>query len=369
MCDLSQHANLYEILGVEPTATQDEIKRAYRRKAFELHPDRNQDDPQATEKFQELSDAYETLKDPQRRQAYDRFGLQGETPETPEDIQAFDLLTQILGFGRSRRPPTGDKLTPTIRLLNIPLSTINSGGELSTKIKVNIVCTECHGKGSIDGVEYPTCPQCGGAGSLSPGGLQFLFPCDACHSIGYIIPPNKVCPHCGGKKVVPKQKVVKVNVPIGIADQEMIQVPSEGDEYPGKITADIVFMTMSRAEKDFIRDGDDLVFVKKLSVLEMKTGTHFKLKTLNGKVYHCYTEADKPIDTNVVRWIPHEGLPSYGNTQFRGNIYIIFRMGFKGPITQSVRMISSLVSSTKDSYFLERAPQEIQERYFDPEQL
>ena len=178
---------LYDIIGVPPTATEEEIKRQYRRRAMQLHPDRNQDDPLATEKFQQLSEAYEILKDPAKRERYDKFGTSDEKPTDPADIEIFEMMTQILGLGRSRGIPKGPKVSPTIRLLTIPLSLAYTGGKMDVKVSYHKICPKCHGKGSNNGVEYPVCPICNGAGSLSPGGLQFLFPCRNCNSTGYLI--------------------------------------------------------------------------------------------------------------------------------------------------------------------------------------
>lgn len=354
---------LYDILGVPNTATDDEIRRAYRKKAFELHPDRNQDDPHATEKFQQLGEAYSVLKDPEQRARYDRFGINGETPSEPTDIQMFDLFCQILGFGRSRGPPQGDKVSPSVRFFQFSLREAYLGLEAKNKIKIHVVCPECHGTGSNDGKEYPMCDQCHGAGSLSPGGLQFLFPCKNCHNVGYIIPPEKICKKCHGHKIITSTKEIKIKCEIGQSEGEQIVLPNEGDEYPGKISADLVLITQQKYDSQFQRDGDDLYFIEKVSRIEARTGTAFVLHMPDGRDLHVYTPKNKPISFDRIMWLKGEGMPCRGNTQFKGNLYVFFRYGFPGLITEGVRTIAGLIYKTKADIPLEEAPEEIQNEF------
>jgi DnaJ-class molecular chaperone len=355
---------LYDIIGVPPTATEDEIKRAYRKKAFQLHPDRNPDDPMATEKFQQLSEAYEILKDPAKRERYDKFGNSEEVPQTPEDEELIEMLSQILGFGRSRAVPKGPKVSPSIRMIRVPLKTLYAGGSFTTKIDYHMICPKCHGCGSKTGVEFPVCPDCNGAGSLSPGGLQFLFPCKRCNSTGYIIPKELVCSECKGRKLIRTKKEITVEIEVGMENGEHIVLEKQGDEYPGKETADLVLIVSQKAHSDFTRDGDDLYYTKNLSIIEQKSGTAFSIKTLDGRTLDVCTEDGKPIDITRLKWIPNEGMPCKGNDQFRGNLYIIFEKGFPGPIHESVRTIKSLFNKlVGGKILLQDAPEEKQEQY------
>ncbi|OHT13741.1 DnaJ domain containing protein [Tritrichomonas foetus] len=363
MSSPTQQPTLYDILGVPNTATDEEIRRAYRKKAFELHPDRNQSDPQATEKFQQLGEAYAILKDPESRDRYDRFGINGETPTEPGDVEIFEMMTQILGLGRSRGPPVGDKVSPTIRFFRISLKEAYLGLEAKNTIKIHKVCPECHGTGSNDGIEYPMCDVCHGAGSLSPGGLQFLFPCEKCNNVGYILPPEKVCKKCHGHKIITAKKVIKIKTEIGQQEGEQIILPNEGDEYPGKISADLVLITQMKYDFDFQREGDDLYFVEKVSRIEAKTGTAFVIKTPDGRELHVKTPKNKEIRFDRVMWLQGEGMPCKGNPTFKGNLYIFFKFGFPGLITESVRTIAGLICRTNADIVLQEAPEDIQENF------
>ena len=355
---------LYDIIGVSPDATEAEIKRQYRRRAMELHPDRNPDDPLATEKFQQLSEAYEILKDPAKRETYDRFGSCGDEPTAPEDIEVFEMITQILGLGRSRGVPKGDKVSPTIRLLTVPLEKAYTGGKMTEKLSYHKICPKCSGKGSKTGMEYEVCPVCNGAGSLSPGGLQFLFPCKACDSVGYIIPKHDRCSKCGGRKLIKEKKKVEVNIECGINDEDQIVLPSQGDEFPGKAPADVVFMVQIKTPSDWIRDGDDLYYIKNLCSLERNKGTAFTIKTLDERELEVCTEEGKEPDMTKLKWIPNEGMPCKGNVQFKGNLYIIFDKGFPEPIHELCRTIANLWNRKYAAKIvLQDAPEDKQERY------
>jgi len=363
MSENSQPNSLYDIIGCAPNASADEIKRAYRRKALELHPDRNQDDPLATEKFQQLGDAYEILKDPSKRERYDRFGISGDQPTEPEDIEMFEMMTQVLGLGRKRGPPTGRKVSTSIRILHVPLENAFKGGEFSQEISYHQVCPLCHGIGSNNGIEYPMCQTCHGAGSMSPGGLQFLFPCNDCKNVGYIMPIEARCSKCNGRKIITSKKIVTVTLEQGVDNEERFMKPEEGDEFPGKETADLLLVVMMKWHSKYVRRGDDLYYTKSLSIYEAKKGTAFSLYTLDGKCYECCTEKGKPVDMSVIKWIPNEGMPCRGNLQFRGNIYIIFEKGFPEPITESIRTVRSFFNRLNANVLLQDAPKEIQEQY------
>ena len=358
-----QEISLYDIIGVEPTATDEEIKRAYRKKAMLLHPDRNKDDPMATQKFQQLSEAYEILKDPVKRQKYDTFGKGGEMPQTPEDMELFEMMTQIIGLGRSRAVPKGDKVSPTLRLLKVPLKTIFTGGKVQTTVKYHKICPKCKGVGSNNGVSYPVCPVCNGSGSLSPI-LQFLFPCKNCDSTGYLIPPEWRCTECRGRRLIKARKTVSVDIEIGIQSEEQIVLPDQGDEFPGKKPADLIFLIQEKKDSDFVRDGDDLYFIKKLPIIEQKQGAAFTIHTFDGRELEVYTEKDKPVDLTRLKWIPNEGMPCRGNVQLRGNLYIVFEKGFPEPIHEAYRTIKSLFNRYYGSkILLQDAPEDKQQQY------
>lgn len=369
---------LYEIIGCEPTATFDEIKRAYRKKAFELHPDRNQDDPHATEKFQQLSQAYEILKDPVKREQYDRFGLTGDNPGEMDDMAQFEMMTQIIGIGRNRPPPTGPKVSPTFRMIKVPMKNSYLGTPITQKIELCVVCPLCNGTGSNDGQEYPMCTECSGTGSLFPGGgFTFFFPCKSCNKVGFIIPPEKICKKCKGHKVILVKKNIEIPIEIGIDTMEQITLRDKGDEYPGKEPADLNLLVMLKNQNGFVRDGDDLFYQHDISNIECSNGTAFTVTTLDDRKLFYHTKEKEPIQYNRLCMIPNEGFPCKGNVQLKGNLYIRFSpplFGIPGavifPFLEFGRAAASAIRKSKNkgnSVLLEYMPIEQQQVLFDKE--
>lgn len=315
---------LYEIIGCAPTATQEEIKRNYRIKARQLHPDHNQDDPAATEKFQQLAEAYEILKDPLKRENYDRFGLAGEEPQTQDEMDLFNMMTQIIGLGKSRGEPKGDKVPPTLRLIFVPMKIAYLGGTITKKFKLHSICPLCNGTGTNTGEEFPICETCHGAGSLLPGGLHFLFPCYDCNKVGYMTPPEKICKKCNGHKVIQIKKNIEVPIEMGINDQDPVIMKNMGDEFPKKVPADLYLLVSLTKTGDFIRDGDDLFMERTVSKDEMEKGVQFKIDHVDGRELSVYSTPNQPLDMNRYYMIQGEGFPCKGNVQFKGNLYIKF---------------------------------------------
>ncbi|OHT08461.1 DnaJ domain containing protein [Tritrichomonas foetus] len=367
--------SLYDILGCEKTATFEEIKKSYRIKARQLHPDRNREDPNATEKFQQLSQAYEILKDPVKREQYDRFGLSGETPQTLDEMQMFEMMTQVIGLSRSRAPPAGPKVSPTFRICKVPMKVAYTGGTVKKKFKLFITCPLCKGSGSTDGVEYPICEDCHGSGSLFPtGGLTLLFPCRNCNKVGYHTPIDKICPRCDGHKIIQVKKEVEVPIEIGIPDQEQIVIPNKGDEYPGKEPADLNLVIVIQNQNGLIREGDDLFFIHDVSNIELAKGTSFKIKTLDGRELHYCTKKGEKIQCNRLCCIPNEGFPCRNNVQLKGNLYIRFSpplFGIPGavifPFLELGRAAASAIRSMNDCTVLEYMDLEQQQLLFDRE--
>ena len=367
--------SLYDILGCDKNASPEEIKQAYRRRARQLHPDRNQDDPNATAKFQQLAQAYEILKDPVKRDQYDRLGVTDAMDTSIGESNPFDILGQIIGLKRSRGPPNGPKVAPTIRIIRVPMKVAYNGGQVTKTLHLFQVCSVCHGTGSCDGVEYPICEQCHGSGSVFPtGNLAMLFPCKACNKVGYMVPPEKVCLNCNGHKIVQMPIEIEVPIEIGMPEDEPIVMPGKGDEYPGKETADLYLIPYIAKQNGLIRNGDDLFYVHNISNIELANGTSFSIKTLDDrKLYFC-TQKGKKIDVNRICKVPNEGFPCRNNVQMKGNLYIRFSpplFGIPGavvfPFLEFGRAIASEIRSLKNPVFLDYMPIEEQEYLYQKE--
>lgn len=216
----------YEVLGVARDASEDEIKRAYRKMALQNHPDHNPDNPEAEQRFKEAAEAYEVLRDPERRARYDQFGHAGVGNNgdfggfgSAEDIFAHfgDIFGDMFGFsmgGGTRRggprPTAGADLRYN---LNITFAQAARGAEITLNIPRMVTCGECHGSGAAPGTSRETCRQCGGSGQVrnSQGFFQFVVPCPTCHGEGYTI--SKPCPKCRGKGQVQETRELSVRIP------------------------------------------------------------------------------------------------------------------------------------------------------------
>lgn len=325
---------LYDIIGCSPTATQEEIKKAYWKKAFQLHPDRNKNDPHATEKFQQLGQAYSVLKDPTKRAEYDQslenggksseFNSESDLQQKEEEKKRiFDIMTQISGFGRYRSPPSGPKMSPTYRMIKVPMKTAYEGGKVKVKIEIAVICPNCKGTGSNDGHEYPVCDQCGGAGGyFKNDDYSYFYPCSKCNKIGFLIPKKKACKKCHGHKVIITKKNIEVPIEQGQENIDQIILPNEGDEYPGKEPADLDLLVIIQNQGGFVRCGDDLFHVHFISNIELKNGTAFELKTLDGRTLKLHTPPKMKINCNKFYEVQNEGFPVKGNPSLKGNLYI-----------------------------------------------
>ena len=359
----------YQILGVEPTATDEEIKAAYRKRARELHPDRNRNDPFATQKFQKLVEAYEILRDPQKREAFDRYGKSGDQNQQTNisEEEGFNVATQLLGLGSTFSVPTGKKVPNTFRMFGIPVSMIFHGGVVKNKIKLLKVCDECNGTGSNDGIVYAVCEECNGNGSLLPGMFRHLAPCKSCNTVGHMIPKDKICKKCGGHKVVEVEKEIEVNVEMGQEDMKEIVLNNMGNEYPGKKQADLVLLTYSIGENGFSRISDDMYYVKNITNTEMATGTSFTLYSPSGKVFNFHTKKDQPIEVDRYCIVKNEGFPCRGNMQFRGNLYIRFSPPLLGVFNFALNTANEIVGAIK-SIFRKEQSNSIELEYISAEE-
>lgn len=290
----------YAILGVEKSATEDEIKRAYKKMAIKYHPDRNPGDKEAEEKFKQAAEAYEVLHDPQKRQIYDQYGVDGLNGaggfqggfSNMEDIfSAFgDIFGGFGGFGGSRsrgnRKPVfkGKDLRLAVEL---NLQEVVKGTTKKFKLKKDVVCEHCHGTGAEDGKTI-TCPKCNGNGYVVQtrqslfGMMQTQSVCPECHGEGTVI-KNK-CKHCHGEGITQGEQVLEVNFPAGL--QEGMVLTLEGKGGAGRhngVNGDVQVIIREKPDPQLIRDGNDLVYNLLLSVPMATLGGSVEVPTVDGK--------------------------------------------------------------------------------------
>ena len=319
---MAEKRDYYEVLGVAKTATVDEIKKAYRKKAIQYHPDKNPGDKEAEEKFKEAAEAYEVLSDPQKRQRYDQFGFAGMQGAggfsggggfTMEDIfsQFGDLFeswgmgggmgghfSQFFGGGGGgrQRVRRGTDLRVKVRLT---LEEINTGVEKKIKVKKLVPCKDCQGTGSADGKAGETCPTCKGTGRVVRtqrgifGMMQVQEDCPTCHGEGKII-KNK-CPHCNGEGVVRDEEIITIKIPAGVSGGMQIPVQGKGNAAPhGGVPGDLLVLVEEEEHKDLIREGNDLVYNLLLDMPTAILGGQVQIPTLTGDVKITITPGTQP---------------------------------------------------------------------------
>lgn len=327
--------DFYEVLGVPKTASQDDLKKAYRKLARQYHPDLHKDDPDCAEKFKELSEAYSVLSDEQKRAQYDQFGMAafenggagaGGNPfggfggfggfgqnggAGMEDI--FDMFFNG-GAGRgggraSRGPQRGNDMRFD---LEISFEEAAFGVEREISVYRDEQCPHCHGSGAEPGSKVETCPDCHGSGTVRFtqntmfGQMVNERTCGKCGGTGKII--SKKCTQCGGRGVEKKTKKLKVKIPAGVDNGSRLRVSNEGEAgYLGGPNGDLYVYLFVKNHKFFERDGTNVYCEVPINIVQATLGAEIEIPTLDGKVTMKVPEGTQP--GKILR-IKGKGIPS-----------------------------------------------------------
>jgi molecular chaperone DnaJ len=282
----------YEILGVEKGVDEKELKKAYRRVAMKFHPDRNPDDKSAEDKFKEANEAYEVLSDPQKREAYDRYGHAGVNQQGggfgghEGFSDAFgDIFGDLFGGGRGRRPRGPQPGSDLQYNLTLDLEQAVKGAEIKINIPTTVSCKPCDGKGGKPGTEIKTCTTCQGSGQvrIQQGFFAMQQTCPHCHGRGKSI--AEPCTSCRGQGVVRENKTLNVKVPAGVDNGDRIRLSGEGEaSRDGGPNGDLYVQIQVRPHNLFERDGKHLYCEVPISFTDAALGGELEVPTLDGKV-------------------------------------------------------------------------------------
>ena len=328
---MAQTRDFYAVLGVSASATQDEIKKQYRKLAAKFHPDKNPNDPKAADRFKEISEAYQVLGDAEKRKQYDEMrrlgafggfggggggargrgaggGGTGGFAHPPgganinfDDIGLGglgDIFSSMFGGGagasrgRQRGPERGQDIESQ---LEIPFRIASLGGKVPIELEVNEECPTCHGTGGAPGAKIQQCPECGGRGTISfgQGGFAVQRPCPMCLGRGTV--PSERCPTCGGSGEVRARKKVIITVPAGVDTGTKLRLKEQGGRGPrGGPPGDLFITFQVQPDRFYRREGLDLVAPVPINIAQATLGSKVSVRTLDGRKVAVKIPAGSP---------------------------------------------------------------------------
>ncbi len=371
----------YEVLGVSKTATDEELKKAYRKLALKYHPDRNPNDKDAEEKFKEAAEAYEVLSNKDKRAKYDQFGHSGVDGQgfgfsgggmNMDDI--FSMFGDIFGgrggfggfgFGSERSRGTRVNKGSSLRIkVKLTLEDIEKGVEKKIKVNKFVKCKECGGSGAKKGSETTTCTQCHGSGYITQvqrtilGNMQTQSVCPTCSGEGKIIKDK--CSACHGEGVVKAEEVLTINIPAGVSDGMQISFPGLGNAGARNgVNGDLIVSVEELPHEHFEREGNNLYHQTYITVSEAVLGTSLEVPTLGAQAKF---KIEQGMPSGKVYRLRGKGLPDV-NGYGRGDLLVRVDVWIPKSVTkEEKKMLETLQNSdnfkpkptAKDKSFFEK---------------
>ncbi len=342
----------YEVLGLKKGASQEEVKKAFRRLAKKYHPDIN-NSPEAEAKFKEVNEAFQVLSDPAKKAQYDQFGFTGDSPRSGgfsgfEDI--FDIFNNFMGGSHRRRSEVGEDVKFDVF---ITLEDAFNGLNKDIRVPMKVKCDACDGSGGVNG-RVITCPDCGGRGevrrvSRTPFG-QFInvIPCSKCHGRGVI--PEKICRKCHGKGVIKGFKNINISIPAGVSDGQFLRLSGEGEH--GVDGSGDLFVVIHVKEHELFERHDDNLFCKiEIDLAKAILGGEVTVPTINGS---AVIKIPRGTQSDTVFRLKGQGMPhlnGYGRGDELVRVSVIIPKRISKRQEELIKEFSSAEVKTKKGFF------------------
>ncbi|NLA15844.1 MAG: molecular chaperone DnaJ [Bacteroidales bacterium] len=359
----------YEVLGVDRTASADEVKKAYRKKALQYHPDKNPGDKAAEEKFKEAAEAYDVLSDPSKKSRYDQFGHAGVDGMgaggpggfaggfTMDDIfsRFGDIFGEAFGgspfgspFGSRTGARRGVRRGSDIRIrVKLTLKEIAHGVDKTIKINKLVACSSCGGKGAVSKSDMKTCPTCNGTGMFTRitqtflGQMQSSSPCPACNGEGKII--TNPCSACKGDGVVKQAEEISFSIPKGVEEGMQLTITGKGNAPKrGGVSGNLLVVIEEEPHPELQRDGQDLIYSLFVSVTQAALGDHAEIPTIDGRVK---IKIDPGTQSGRILRLRGKGLPDI-NGYSTGDLLVFIQVWIPKKLNKDEK---ALLAKLKDS--------------------
>ena len=355
---MAEKRDYYEVLGVSRTATEEEIKKAYRKKAIQYHPDKNPGDKDAEEKFKEAAEAYDVLSNADKRARYDRYGHAGVSGSAAGGAGGFsmeDIFSQFgdifgdafggafsgfgFGGGRSsaRRVPRGSDIRIRVKL---PLKDIVHGVEKTVKISKLVQCPDCHGRGAASEADIKTCPDCNGTGMVTRvqktilGAMQTTSPCPRCGGEGKII--TDPCRKCSGSGLVKQSEEITFKIPAGVAEGMQLTIQGKGNAAKaGGVPGNLLVVIEEERDAELERDGNDLIYSLFISVADAINGCEAQVPSVDGMLRIKIEPGTQPGKTLRLRGKGVPDVNGYGT----GDLLVIVQVWIPKKISKDEKAL------------------------------